>query len=170
MAHQLATAPLGAPRFRVLGMVFIDSVYPHHVVDPARPALSLPDQPIVKSMEELQAMKLKEKVDLNMTHARMMARRWVLPKYEGIPIPPTILLRAKENTESESQTFVDHSRTYRMLGWEKYVEQVGKKFIEDVVDIEGHHFSIFEFDKVNFSPFHCESPLSIYAHLMRQGT
>ena len=57
-----------------------------------------------------------------------------------------------------------------MLGWEKYVEQVGKKFIEDVVDIEGHHFSIFEFDKVNFSPFHCESPLSIYAHLMRQGT
>lgn len=94
-------------------------------------------------------MKLKEKVDLNMTHARMMARKWVIPKYEGIPIPPTILLRAKENVVSASQTFVDHARTYRMLGWEKYMEQVGKKFIDEVVDVEGHHFSIFEFDKVN---------------------
>lgn len=162
MAHQLATAPPqapGKPRFRVLGMIFIDSVYPRHLLLPEEgadslPEAAIPEKPIVKSAEELRAMKLREKVDLNMTHARMMARRWVLPRWEtekgggGVSIPPTILLRAKENVQSESHVFVDHSRAYRMLGWEKYQEQLGRTFIEEVVDVEGHHFSLFEFDKV----------------------
>ncbi|RYP73998.1 hypothetical protein DL771_003309 [Monosporascus sp. 5C6A] len=147
MAHQLATAPSRARKFRVLGMIFIDSVCPRQLVEGHKVELPLPSEPIVKTLEEMEAMKLKEKVNLNMTHARMMVRHWDLPKWEGIAVPPTILLRAKEHVESESQIFVDHTREKRMLGWEKYNAEHGN-FIKEVVDIEGHHFSIFEFDRI----------------------
>ncbi|RYP05495.1 hypothetical protein DL764_003755 [Monosporascus ibericus] len=147
MAHQLATAPSHTRKFRVLGMVFIDSVYPRHLAEERMVALPLPSEPTVKTLEEMEAMKLKEKVDLNMMHARMMVRHWDLPKWEGIAAPPTILLRAKERVESESQVFVDHNREELMLGWEKYNAEHGN-FIKEVVEVEGHHFSIFEFDRI----------------------
>ncbi|RYP12828.1 hypothetical protein DL766_009912 [Monosporascus sp. MC13-8B] len=83
MGHQLATAPSHAQKFRVLGMIFIDSAYPRYLADEHKVELPLPSEPIAKTPEEMETMKLKEKVDLNMTHARMMVQHWDLPKPVG---------------------------------------------------------------------------------------
>ena len=162
MAHQLATATQ-EPKFRVAGIVMIDTVLLRHLLDvvprsgptppPAPPA---DDVPVVKSAEELRTMSLREKVDLNMKHAGMMGRFWDMPRWGdaagGARVPPTVLLRARDHVGPDAgfdfPVPVDHCRDQlRMLGWEKYAEEVGQ-FIENVVDLDGHHFSIFEFDKV----------------------
>ncbi|KAI0409109.1 Alpha/Beta hydrolase protein [Xylaria palmicola] len=143
VAWQLANRPADStrPQFKILGMVFIDSVYTKWL-DELRDMPDPAAEPIVKSPEELKAMPLREKVDLNMTHARLMVARWELPDWEGreAEIPPTILLRAKELVHEDGQTFVDHSRKYPMLGWDKYHDG---RWIKEVVDVDGHHFSIF---------------------------
>ncbi|KAI0475468.1 Alpha/Beta hydrolase protein [Xylariaceae sp. FL0804] len=206
------------PRFNVLGLLWIDSVCPPAAARAAAGGLlgnagprggPLPEKPIALPAEELRAMKLIDKVNLNMTHARMMVGRWTLPPWNGAPPadapPPTVLLRAKELVvpeprpqpepepkptegqkwaaaadEDESRqgrdaadgssdsanaadqpneqgpakeaaggtSFVDYSREYRMLGWEEYSAQHGG-FIKEVVDIEGHHFSIFQDKYIN---------------------
>lgn len=123
-------------------MILIDSVYTKSLGE----LRDMPDataQPIVKSPEELSAMPLREKVDLNMTHARMMAVRWELPDWSGreTEIPQTILLRAKELFQADGQSFVDHSRKFRLLGWDQYH---GACWIKEVVDLDGHHFNIFD--------------------------
>ena len=162
MAHQLATSAQsgddgGNPKFRVLGLIMVDTVFPRNmlgVVPRSGPTPPPPppadDIPIVKSPEELKAMALKEKVALNMRHATIMARAWDMPRWgdaaAGARVPPTILLRATKHLDEPGP--VDHSRDeYRMLGWEKYAEEVGP-FIESVVDLEGSHFSLFEFSRV----------------------
>ncbi|KAI0099776.1 Alpha/Beta hydrolase protein [Nemania sp. FL0031] len=144
VAWQLANRPAGStrPKFKVLGMVFIDSIFTKDLVK----LRDMPDanaQPIVKSPEELKVMPLKEKVDLNMTHARMMITRWEIPDWTGreAEIPPTILLRAKELVHQGAVDLVDYTREFRMLGWDGYH---GGSWIKEVVDIDGHHFNIFE--------------------------
>lgn len=107
-------------------------------------------------------MKLKEKVNVNMTHARIMVSFWDLPRWEdGLQAPPTILLRAKEwFNRDPSKSFVDFTREDRLLGWSDYNEEHGN-FIKDIVDIEGHHFSIFNFDYVSSSlifAYYCNTP------------
>ena len=100
-------------------------------------------KPIVKTPEELEAMPLREKVDLNMTHARMMITHWDMPDWTGreAEIPPTILMRAKELVNKEGNAFVDYAREYQLLGWDNY--HAGS-WIKEVVDLDGHHFNIFE--------------------------
>ncbi|KAI0122017.1 alpha/beta-hydrolase [Daldinia grandis] len=147
MAHRIAVARrdggTGA-KFRVKGMVFIDSLCPSYS-DEMR--ARLPAEPVVLSAQESEAMKLKEKVNLNMTHARIMVSFWDLPRWEdGLQAPPTIILRAKEwFSRDPSKSFVDFTREDRLLGWGNYNEEHGS-FIKDIVDVEGHHFSIFNFD------------------------
>ncbi|KAI5863823.1 alpha/beta-hydrolase [Durotheca rogersii] len=160
------------PKFRVLGMIFIDTIFPRRLAELRGP---LPTQPLLLSPEASRAMKLKEKVDVNMTHARMMVGSWAIPRWapssssaastssgsdngnddggkeddeEGAeprpPAPPTILLRAKEFVAPDSsKAFVDHVRDFRLLGWDEYNAANGG-FIREVVDVEGHHFSIFK--------------------------
>ncbi|KAI0123786.1 Alpha/Beta hydrolase protein [Xylariales sp. AK1849] len=143
MAHQMATDTTIAPKYRVLGIVLIDSICPKRVSDIPGMANVLPTQRVMKSEEELKAMKLKEKVNLNMIHARMMIQRWDLPRWNKARPPPAILLRAKEFVNPTSTSFVDHSRQDRLLGWETYSREHGD-FIREIVDVEGHHFSLFE--------------------------
>ncbi|KAH9906007.1 alpha/beta-hydrolase [Xylariomycetidae sp. FL2044] len=152
MISQLLSRPRpGRPQFRILGLIMIDSVYPRRLGE-VRDA-ELPEGPIVKTPEELAAMKLRQKVDLNMTHARVMVRDWELPRFAGRSQqqqqqpPPTILLRAREPTTAAKDRFVDYAREFRMLGWDEYNEKNGG-FIRDVVDVDGHHFNMFEFDKI----------------------
>ena len=80
MAHRIAIARrdggTGA-KFLVKGMVFIDSICPNF--SPEMRA-RLPGDPIILSAQESEAMKLKDKVNVNMTHARMMVSFWELPK------------------------------------------------------------------------------------------
>ncbi|KAI2602584.1 alpha/beta-hydrolase [Hypoxylon sp. NC1633] len=147
----LTTSTLPPPRFRVLGIVMVDTIFPLRLATLRGP---LPDKPVILSDEESKAMKLKDKVDLNMMHARMMVQFWEVPQWGGeegekdglktAAPPPTILLRAKEFVSSDpSQTFVDYVREYRFLGWDEYNEQHGN-FIKQVVEVEGHHFTIFD--------------------------
>lgn len=144
MAHQLASgASTTTPRFNVLGIIMIDSVAVKRISEFPGLAGLWPTGRVDKSPEEVKAMKLKEKVDLNMTHARAMLQRWDVPRWEGRPVPPTILLRAKDLVDAASGSFVDHSRHERLLGWGPYNDENGK-FVRSVVDIDGHHFSIFQ--------------------------
>ncbi|KAI2616962.1 alpha/beta-hydrolase [Hypomontagnella submonticulosa] len=161
MAHQIAlaarkgkgssnpgsgTSTPRAPKFRVLGMIFIDTVFPRSLADLRGP---LPEDPVILSAEESKAMILKEKVNVNMTHARMMIQYWNLPKWEdGLEVPPTILLRAKEAVSTDpSKSFVDYVRDFRLLGWDDYNEEHGN-FIKGIVDVEGNHFSIFDIENL----------------------
>ncbi|KAI5920533.1 Alpha/Beta hydrolase protein [Camillea tinctor] len=176
LVSQLSTRPVTStrPQFTVLGMIFIDSIYPKSL-ELVRDMPSATEGPVVKTPEELHAMSLRQKVNLNMTHARMMVARWEMPDWTGREhlIPPTILLRAKEfvSTRSEdsaepassdessgtddhdtvkkgqARSFVDYARDFKMLGWDNY-GTTGGKFIQKVVDIEGHHFSIFHEDYI----------------------
>ena len=64
-----------------------------------------------------------------------------------IECPPTILLRARDcvPTEPGEVSFVDVTRGDRMLGWNKY----RRDFLEEIVDIPGHHFNIFSWDHID---------------------
>ncbi|KAI1171617.1 Alpha/Beta hydrolase protein [Nemania sp. FL0916] len=144
VAWQLANPPADSnrPKFKVLGMIFLDSVCPTRIFE----IRNMPDttaKPIVKSPEELKEMPLREKVDLNMTHARMMIARWKMPDWKGreTEIPPTVLMRAKEYVQDEGQTFVDYARDLQLLGWDEYHDAC---WIKEVVELDGHHFNIFE--------------------------
>lgn len=141
------TGSPAAPQFRVLGMIFIDTVFPTQLEILRGPPAP---EPVFLSSMESKAMKLKDKVNLNMTHARMMVQSWDMPQWEdGLKVPPTILLRAKEFVSRDpSQTFVDYVREYPLIGWEEYNEKHGN-FIIEVVEVEGHHFSIFSFEHVS---------------------
>ena len=173
MAYQLATATPqsdDAPRFRVLGIIMVDTVLsreltghlPRSTTTPLPPAPRREDDvPVTKTAEELRVMSLKEKVDINMKHAGMMTRAWDLPRWgdsnDGPRVPRTIMLRARDHVGAEAGRGVpapiDYARdSFRMLGWEKYAEEVGE-FIENVVDLDGNHYSIFEFDKVCFPSY-----------------
>lgn len=152
MAHQLATRPPVYPSFRVLGMIFIDSVPFRRGQKLSEEDKKGPTAKVVKTPEELDAMKLKEKVNLNMTHARVMVLDWDMPRWDGTLVaPPTVLLRAREPTSEQSQAFVDRRRHDRLLGWQDYNEENGR-FIRDSIDIEGHHFSIFKEEYVSARP------------------
>ncbi|OTA75928.1 hypothetical protein M434DRAFT_266372 [Hypoxylon sp. CO27-5] len=158
MAHQIALAARNrgnggstdssgastpaAPKFRVLGMIMIDTIFPKRLAELRG---TLPSKPRFLTPEESKAMVLKEKVNLNMTHARMMVSFWNPPEWkDGLKVPPTILMRAKEFVSKDpSKTFVDYVREFRLLGWDEYNEEHGN-FIQKVVEVEGHHFSIFE--------------------------
>ncbi|KAH6651958.1 Alpha/Beta hydrolase protein [Truncatella angustata] len=145
MAHQIATDASITPKFKVLGIVMIDSVYPKklsEILDAPELAQTWPKERLATSPEKIKAMALKDKVDVNMTHARAMIVRWEKPKWDTALAPPTILLRAKEMVDGENQKFVDHTRHDRLLGWGPYSEEYGD-FIRKVVDIEGHHFTVF---------------------------
>ncbi|KAI0107368.1 alpha/beta-hydrolase [Hypoxylon sp. NC0597] len=136
-----ASTPAG-PKFRVIGMIMIDTIFPKRLAELRG---TLPTKPRFLTPEESKAMVLKEKVNLNMTHARMMIQFWDLPEWkDGLKVPPTILMRAKEFVSKDpSKTFVDYVREFRLLGWDEYNEAHGN-FIQEVVEVEGHHFSIFE--------------------------
>ncbi|KAI0148582.1 hypothetical protein GGR57DRAFT_474860 [Xylariaceae sp. FL1272] len=79
------------PKYRVLGMVFIDSVCPMGLFED-RLKLTFSDKPVEKAPEELKEMKLRDKVDLNMTNARVMLSRWKMPDWNSrrSELPPTI--------------------------------------------------------------------------------
>lgn len=137
-----------APIFRVRGMIFIDSIFPLRLAELVGP---LPEEPVFLSAEESRKMKLKDKVNLNMTHARMMVRFWQVPQWKDIPVPPTILMRAKEFVSRDSdENFVDYTRDLRLLGWDQYNEDHGH-FIRDLWEVNGHHFSIFDIKYVSKS-------------------
>lgn len=63
-----------------------------------------------------------------------------------IACPPVILLRAKESVPVQlgDVSFVDVVRGDRSLGWDAYRQGM----FEEIVDIPGHHFNIFDFENI----------------------
>ncbi|KAJ1325844.1 hypothetical protein MN608_09042 [Microdochium nivale] len=168
MAHQIAiSGPRRLRRFRVVGMLWIDTVFPHHVEGEEGKTGNYapgPNERIDVAPAELEAMSNKDLANLNMMHARRMVQSWDMPRWgleggEGgqhgdgakrrSSPPPTILLRARDAGKNEdgSKKFVDRTRQLRMLGWEGY-DAANGGFVKSVVDVEGEHFTLFDFDKV----------------------
>lgn len=149
MAHQIATDKSLRPKFTVLGIVMVDSMVAPRTGVPGTEHQKQLGQVTDRTPEQIRALDLKAKVDVNMTHARRMVARWELPRWErGARPPPTILLRAKDAVDGPTPSFADFARGDRMLGWGPYNEENGR-FIRSVVDIQGHHFSVFKDDYVS---------------------
>ena len=84
-----------------------------------------------------------------MKEARRMVSEWELPTWEG-PLegkrPRVILLKAKEPVPPERGiTSIDTNRRDEVLGWKKY----DGALVEDVIEIDGHHFNIFESEHIS---------------------
>lgn len=159
------------PQFNVVGMIWIDSLMP--LTPQLRAAAdgtpdTAPRQPVVTAPGAVAGMTVKEKADVNMAHARIMGTWWEKPSWGAaddtqqqpqqssttttgrrLQPPPTVLLRCRESTVSDGQRFADRWRGERRLGWDAYSAAHGG-FVRRVVDIEGHHFNIFDFDRVGF--------------------
>ncbi|KAL7784616.1 Alpha/Beta hydrolase protein [Trichoderma ceciliae] len=85
-----------------------------------------------------------------MAEAVRMVRQWRLPEWTGRVYnrrPRVVLLRAKEYVPTKEGRVVglDLNREDRMLGWGDYDEEM----FSDVFDIDGHHFDIFAFDRID---------------------
>lgn len=151
-------------RVRVVGIVMIDSVYPRapEVLEGEVPRVA----ERVMNWSESTKQETKEAVLRCFDEAYRMVREWTLPVWgdqdpdggevvvsekpssvDGTRPPPVWLLRAEENVPvvTEGVARVDLYRRDRYLGWRNYREDL----IVEVVDIPGHHFSIFAFEHLD---------------------
>ncbi|KAM0254574.1 hypothetical protein ACHAQJ_006609 [Trichoderma viride] len=85
-----------------------------------------------------------------MAEAVRMVRQWRLPEWTGKLYnrrPRVVLLRAKNYVPAKEGRVVglDLSREDRMLGWGDYDEEM----FCDVFDVEGHHFDLFAYEKID---------------------
>jgi thioesterase domain-containing protein len=141
----------------VVGILMVDSVCP--LVAPGQPAM--PVVPHVVQWSERTKQETKEKVTRCFTEARRMVGEWEMPRVWASeaggggakdnpasakrppPPPPVVLVRATEAVPVpeglEGVSRVDVHRSDRQLGWGYY----RKDLITKVIDIPGHHFSIF---------------------------
>lgn len=136
VARQLALDPV----VKVVAVVMIDSVYNHGAN--ARRKFSV----VGFQTEEEGKSKNQILTQRAMAEARRMIAMWEIPTWAdnlAEERPRTILLKAKEpvpTRENEGPSMIDTFRDDPQLGWGNH--QPG--FLEDVVDIAGHHFSLAE--------------------------
>lgn len=136
VARQLALDP----KVKVMGIVMIDSVYDHGAN--ARRKFSA----VGFQTEEEGKSKNQILTQRAMAEARRMIALWDIPVWEGSfaeDRPRMVLLRARESVPLKDETgpsMIDTFREDPQLGWGIQ----GQDFLEDVVDIPGHHFSLAE--------------------------
>ncbi|KAL6900386.1 Alpha/Beta hydrolase protein [Trichoderma evansii] len=85
-----------------------------------------------------------------MTEAVRMVRQWRLPQWSGRLYdrrPKVVLLRARNYVPAKEGRTVgmDLNREDPLLGWGDYDEEM----ISDVYDVDGHHFNLFEYEKIS---------------------
>ncbi|KAK3328022.1 Alpha/Beta hydrolase protein [Cercophora scortea] len=157
MAHIMA----GDLEHNVIGIVMIDSVYPKIMQNVSGTKI------VQHAMQwnEHTRQETRDAVQRCFSEASKMVGQWTLPTWgdgneamtNGVtasangnghatqpkaPMPPPVmLLRAQEAVpvEGDGTSRVDVSRNDRLLGWGLYRD----KFITQIFDIPGHHFSIF---------------------------
>jgi hypothetical protein len=157
MSRLVADHPLSNPR--ILGLIMIDSVFPH--------PRTLSSPPIIRSVpfqvdfDEHVRPDVRAMVQYAMAQTDVLIEKWDLPSWTAedrqlkklVP-PPAIMLRAREAAPEPEQTDgegvllvndIDVCRKRRFLGWEEYET----KFIRNVLDVNGHHHSIFEVRNVS---------------------
>jgi thioesterase domain-containing protein len=127
---------------RVKGIVMIDSVYPGDISGRKR----WESKPLIeegKSRNQILSGRA-------MREARRMVGEWTVPTWDSKDLdsrPPMVMMRAKERvpTDNDSQhSGLDVNRAHKMLGWDEYDAEL----FTDVIDIDGHHFDIFENDRI----------------------
>ncbi|KAL2162870.1 hypothetical protein VTH06DRAFT_6706 [Thermothelomyces fergusii] len=125
------------PRLRVAGIVMVDSVCPVIATASWRPIV---EHNIVWS--ENTREETKRKVMGCFADALRMVKEWTLPDWDvDTTPPPVVLLRALERVPEPGECLsrVDVHRSDPLLGWGRY----RKDLITRVIDIPGHHFSLF---------------------------
>ncbi|PYI12318.1 alpha/beta-hydrolase [Aspergillus sclerotiicarbonarius CBS 121057] len=130
-------------QFHVVGVVMIDSPYPHGPTDtvvPPRPFLHANCSPETRMF-----------VSRSMKRAHKLVEKWSVPDWTSSSflntdsVPPVMLLRCQEyvpheqseEDQASTRVSVDRWRHLRMLGWER----TGGLF-RGVLDIPGHHFNL----------------------------
>lgn len=142
LARQLESTEDPALGVRVVGIVMVDSVCPL-VAEGWKPPVPVVQHAVQWS--ELTKEETKERVTRCFGEAMRMVGEWTLPVWDGVAVrsrpPPVVLLRAVDAVpvEGEGMTRVDIHRSDHQLGWGNY----RKDLVTKVIDIPGHHFSIF---------------------------
>ncbi|EGR46308.1 uncharacterized protein TRIREDRAFT_80312 [Trichoderma reesei QM6a] len=130
---------------RVTGILMIDSIYPGNEED-ASSSDEAPASTVVESGLTQNQIRSKR----CMAEAVRMIRDWRLPEWPGSLYdrrPRVVLLRAKEYVPTKDGRIVglDLNREDEMLGWGDYDDDM----FCDVMDVEGHHFDIFAFERID---------------------
>ncbi|PNP40072.1 hypothetical protein TGAMA5MH_07994 [Trichoderma gamsii] len=102
------------------------------------------------STDEDEAIMNKIRSKTCMAEAVRMIRQWRLPQWSGRLYdrrPKVVLLRAKNYVPTKEGRTVgmDLNREDPLLGWGDYDEEM----FSDVYDVDGHHFNLFEYDKIS---------------------
>ena len=134
--------------YNVVGLIMIDS--PNPKVTHGRSGIPTKDLPSIAQHTRPQ---IREKVLASMENSRKLIREWQPPQWDASsPPPPAILVRADQYVPiaegSRERAVVDLAREDPKLGWEEYDALT----IQNVIEVPGHHFSIFHFDRVSQSP------------------
>lgn len=177
LSLEMARVLAGDQDFTVVGIVMMDSICPAARTTKTGPAEAAV-VPYKQQFGPNTKQETIEGVERCFVEARKSIDMWTMPRWDGsdveggdktqgatngehsevgqarpgvssssIKCPPTILLRAREAvaTEPGEVSFVDTTRHSRSLGWEEYQ----KDFLEEIVDINGHHFSIFAWEHID---------------------
>lgn len=177
LSLEMARFLVGDPDFTVIGIAMVDSICPaaNSTKAVAAKAAVVPYKHQFGPNTKQETM---EGVERCFVEARKSIDMWTMPRWDGsdaesgglaqngtdgadagegrlpapvpsssIKCPPTILLRAREAvpTDPDQVSFVDTTRNSRSLGWDEYQ----KDFLEEIVDIPGHHFSIFAWEHID---------------------
>lgn len=134
----------------IAGLVLIDTPYP--VVSSATGFRAIAQSVLPAS--SCGAASLVKSAFLN---CEVAVDSWSVPGWQCSP-PPTTLLRAADHVPIKACTLagdgparIDAYRMDRFLGWGNNVNDTSDRFeIELVLDIQGHHFSIFAPENVSF--------------------
>lgn len=117
----------------IKGIILVDTPYPSRI--PGQVHRSLP--PLGPTATRSQRL-ARECI----TNAPSLMRGWEVPKNEV----PMVLIRAKESVpvrDSGEESYVDRCRRDEKLGWGEDPR------LRSVVEVPGHHFDIFEMDKID---------------------
>ena len=135
---QIAQELEGAHEVNVKGILLVDTVYPRVPLKPVFP-FSPPDRP---KEDRTKNQILSQQ---NMIEARKMVATWDPPRF-GSKRLPMIMLRANRYvpTDSPGISFVDGYREERTLGWDQH----DKNMFAQVIDMDGHHFDIFDDERI----------------------
>ncbi|PFH61727.1 hypothetical protein XA68_16448 [Ophiocordyceps unilateralis] len=121
---------------RVVGILMVDSVFPIR-----------PDgyQGVVVPLDTSEENKTKNQIlsARCLAEAHRMVCAWEVPTCKQ---PKVVLVRATGYvpTGGEGNSVVDVYREDGMLGWEHH----DKDMVDAVIDVEGHHFDIFAFERI----------------------
>lgn len=164
LSLEMARILADEPYYNVLGIVMVDSICPGSVkAEEWKRGITFKGQFSDRTTQET-----KDRVTWCFSEAVRAISEYQLPSWDddresngdaasmqgstrsrttSLRCPPAILLRAMETVpmESDEPSRVDLVRNDRSLGWNGYRDG----FFQEIVDVPGHHFSIFAFENID---------------------